>query len=56
MTFFEEPHTSAASSCWRHVLLATMAIMFGLSIQTQAVAQSEEEEFDIPPSEMTDAL
>ncbi len=41
----------------RHVLLATTAIMFGLSIQTHAFAQSgDEEEFDIPPSEMTDAL
>ncbi len=50
--------TGADGSGLRHVLLATTAVIFGLTVQTHAFAQSGggEEEFDIPPSEMTDAL
>jgi iron complex outermembrane recepter protein len=51
---------SMASSSWRRRLLATTAVVFGLSVQAHAFAQNgegaDEEEFDIPPSEMTDAL
>jgi len=51
---------STAGSSWRRILSATTAVAFCLSIQTHAFAQdgdrADTEEFDIPPSEMSDAL